>query len=325
MAEELSYAEAIRKALKEEMEEDPAVFLMGEDIGQYGGSQKVTEGLIDEFGEDRVIDSPILEASIVGSGAGAAMGGLRPVVEIMYMDFLPIAMEQILNHVTQAHYISAGEIDVPLVIRTQFSIGRVHGPQHSQFFPSWFMNIPGLEVTVPSTPQDAYSLTKESVESDSPVLALESARLYHNVSGEISDQKVPIGKADVKRQGEDVTVVAVSRVLHEALDATEELSNNDISAEVIDPRSLRPLDLETILDSVKKTGRVIVATDEYKLCSSASEIITGIIENLFDELESPPVRVTSPDMHIPFAKSLENAYMIGKSDIVSAAKELIEG
>lgn len=325
MAEELSYAEAIRKALKEEMEKDPTVFLMGEDIGRYGGSQKVTEGLIDEFGEDRVIDSPILEVSIVGSGVGAAMGGLRPVVEIMYMDFLPIAMEQIVNHVTQAHYISAGKVDVPLVIRTQFSIGRVHGPQHSQFFPSWFMNIPGLEITVPSTPQDAYSLTISSIESNKPVLALESAKLYHNISGEISDQKVPIGKADVKRQGEDVTIVAISRALHEALDAADELENKDISAEVVDPRSLRPLGLETILDSVKKTGRVIVVTDEYKLCSSASEIITGVTENLFNEVESPPVRITSPDMHIPFAKSLENAYMVSKSDIVSAAQELVEG
>jgi Pyruvate/2-oxoglutarate dehydrogenase complex, dehydrogenase (E1) component, eukaryotic type, beta subunit len=323
----LSYAEAIREALMEEMRRDPRVFLLGEDIGTYGGSQKVTRGLIDEFGSERVIDSPISENAIVGMGMGAAMGGLRPVVEIMYMDFLPIAAEQILNHVAQAFFVSGGQVEVPLLIRTQYSMGRVHGPQHSQFFPSWFINIPGLWVIAPSGPRDAKGLTKAAIRCNRPVLSIECARLYHKVKEEIpeEDYEIPFGTADIKRRGKDVTIIAISRTVHEALNAASELEeNHGIDVEIVDPRSLKPLDVKTILSSVKKTGRVIITSDEYRTGSVTSEMSSLICENAFKDLKSSPVRLTSPDMHVPFSESLEEAYMIGTDDIVDAAQRIME-
>ncbi len=321
----LTYAEAIREGLKQEMQRDPSVILLGEDIGAYGGAFKVTKGLLEEFGPERVRDTPISEIAIVGAAIGAALMGLRPVAEIMYMDFLPIATEQLVIQAAKMRFTSGGKLKVPMVVRTQYSLGRAHASQHSNFFPAWYMNIPGLKVVLPSTPYDAKGLIISSIRDDNPVLFIESALLYYSVKGHVPEEpyEVPIGVADVKREGSDVTIVAVSRMVHEALKAAEELEKKGISVEVIDPRTLNPLDRETIVKSVKKTGRAVVAADDCKTAGVTAELAATIIEGAFDYLDAPIIRIASPDMPIPFSPPLEQKYMRWAKDIVEAVEKIV--
>ncbi len=321
---EITYAEAIREALKQEMQRDPKVFLLGEDIGAYGGAFKVLKGMLNEFGPERVRDTPISEAAIVGAAIGAALMGLRPVAEIMYMDFLPIATEQLVVQAAKMSFTSGGKLRVPMVVRTQYSLGRAHASQHSEFFPVWYMNVPGLKVALPSTPYDAKGMLISAIRDDNPVLFIECGLLYRN-KGSVPEEpyEVPLGSADVKREGEDVTVVAVSRMVVEALKAAQELQKEGISVEVVDPRTLSPLDRKTITDSVKKTGRAVVAADDHKTGGVTAELTATIVEGAFDYLDAPIVRVASPDVPIPFSPPLEKQYMVWSDDIVKAVKEIV--
>lgn len=321
---EITYAEALREALSQEMRRDQNVILMGEDIGAYGGGFKVTKGLLEEFGPERVKDTPISEAAIVGLALGAALGGLRPVAEIMYMDFLPIGTEQLVCQAAKMHFTSAGQLAVPLVVRTQYSLGRIHASQHSQFFPVWFMNTPGLKVVLPSTPHDAKGLLMASIREDNPVLFIEAGLLYRT-KGPVPEQpySTEIGKAEVKRIGDDVSIIAVSRMVIEALKAAEDLEEEGISVEVVDIRTLNPLDRQTVVESVRKTGRAVVAADDSKTGGVTAEIVTTIVEGAFDYLDAPPARVASPDLPIPFSPPLEREYMAGAEDLVSTARKVV--
>jgi len=321
---ELTYADALREALREEMLRDPRVVLMGEEIGVFEGVYKVTRGLLKEFGPERVIDTPISEAAIAGAAIGAALGGLKPVAEIMYMDFLPIALDQIGTQAAKMHFMSGGKLKVPMVLRTQYSLGRVHGAQHSQFFPSVLFQVPGLKVVLPSTPHDAKGLLKAAIRDENPVVFIESGVLYR-AKGPVPDEEylIPLGQCDVKKTGNDITIVAVSRVVTEALTAAAKLEEQGITAEIIDPRTIQPLGLATILESVKKTGRLIVASDDVKSGGIGSEIAAAVVEEGFDYLDAPIVRVASPNMPIPFSPTLEQAYMPNAEKIVQAAKKLI--
>jgi pyruvate dehydrogenase E1 component beta subunit len=320
----ISYVESIREALAEEMRRDSKVFVIGEDVGQYGGTFKATKGLIQEFGPDRVIDSPLSENAIIGAATGAAIMGFRPVAEIMYMDFLNECGDQLVNHLPKLHFMTGGKLKVPVVIRTQYSLGRNTGAQHSQFFPAFFMNIPGIMVATPSTPADAKGLLKTAIRGSNPVLFVESAALYAS-KGEVPDAEVliPFGKADVKLQGSDVTVVAVSRLVKEAIAAAEALSSEGISIEVIDPRTLVPLDMETIVSSVKKTGRLVTAEDGVKTSGAGAEIIARTMETAMSYIEDVQ-RVACPDIPAPFSPPLQEAYMPGKKAIVETVKKMME-
>lgn len=321
---ELTYADALREALREEMFRDPHVVLMGEEIGVFEGVYKVTRGLLKEFGPERVRDTPISEAAIAGAAIGAALAGLKPVAEIMYMDFVPICLDQIATQAAKMHFMSGGKLKVPIVLRTQYSLGRVHGAQHSEFFPSWFFQVPGLKVVLPSTPHDGKGLLKAAIRDENPVVFIESGMLYRT-KGPVPEEDyiTPLGQCDVKRKGDDLTIVAVSRVVNEALAAAAKLEEQGVTVEVIDPRTIQPLDLQTILESVKKTGRLIVASDDVKSGGIGSEIAAAVVEEGFDSLDAPIMRVASPNTPIPFSPTLEQAYMPNAEKIVIAAKKLI--
>jgi pyruvate dehydrogenase E1 component beta subunit len=321
---ELTYADALREALREEMLRDPRVVLMGEEIGVFEGVYKVTRGLLKEFGPERVMDTPISEAAIAGAAIGAALAGLKPVAEIMYMDFLPIALDQIATQAAKMHFMSGGKLKVPMVLRTQYSLGRAHGAQHSQFFPSMLFQVPGLKVVLPSTPRDAKGLLKAAIRDENPVVFIESGVLYRT-KGQVPDGEyvIPLGQCDVKKAGDDITIVAVSRVVTEALAAAAKLEEHGVTADVIDPRTIQPLDLATIVNSVKKTGRLIIASDDVKCGGIGSEVAARIVEEAFDSLDAPILRVAAPDMPIPFSPTLEQAYMPNAQKIIEAAKRLI--
>jgi len=250
---ELTYAEAIREALRNALIKNPKVFLIGEDIGAYGGAFKITNGFLEEFGPERVRDTPISEAAIVGAAIGAALMGFKPIAEIMYMDFIPICLEQLANQAAKIRFMSGGKLKVPIIVRTQYSLGRAHGAQHSQFIPAWLLQVPGLKVALPSTPYDAKGLLNQALKEENPVLYIECSLLYR-VKGPVpeEDYSIPFGKADVKKEGNDVTVVAISRMVHEALAAAKILEEKGLSVEVIDPRTIQPLDIETIMILLKK-------------------------------------------------------------------------
>jgi pyruvate dehydrogenase E1 component beta subunit len=320
----LTYAQAIREALVEEMRRDEKVFVMGEDVAKYGGVFKVTKGLLEEFGPERVRDTPISENCVVGVALGAAVMGYRPVVEIMYMDFLHLSGDQLVNHLAKIHFMSGGRLTAPVVIRTQYSLGRNTGAQHSQFFPSLYMNTPGMMVAVPSTPTDAKGLLKTALRGSNPVLFLESAALYTS-KGEVAagDVLIAFGKADVKLPGNDVTVVAVSRMVGEALLAANALASEGISVEVIDPRTLVPLDTDAIISSVRKTGRLITAEDSCRTAGVGAEIVAQITEIAMDYLEGVD-RVACPDTPAPFSPPLQAAYMPGKESIIKSVKKIMQ-
>jgi pyruvate/2-oxoglutarate/acetoin dehydrogenase E1 component len=321
---EITYAEALREALREEMLRNPDVILLGEEIGVFGGAYKITRGLLEEFGPERVRDTPISEIAIAGTAIGLALTGLKPVAEIMYMDFLPICLDQLATQAAKIHFMSGGQLKVPMVLRTQYSLGRQHGSQHSQFFPSWFFQVPGLKVVLPGTPYDAKGLLKSAIRDENPVLFVESGVLYRT-KGEVPDDDytIPLGKADIKRKGDDVTIVGVSRLVGEAMSAAKKLEETGVSAEVVDIRTLQPLDLETIVESVKRTSRLIIACDDVKTGGVGSEISAAVLESAFDYLDAPTIRVACPEMPVPFSPTLEQMYMPNADKIVEAVDQII--
>jgi len=318
------YVDALNEALREEMRRDDRVFLMGEDIALYGGAYQVTRGLYKEFGLERVRDTPISEAAIAGAAAGAAMTGLRPVAEIMYIDFSTIAMDQIINIAAKNRYMFGGKSKVPVVYRTQGGAGRGIAAHHSQSLEAFYVHVPGIFVVMPSTPFDAKGLLKTCIRDDNPVMFIEHKMLYRT-EGEIPEQEytVPLGVADVKREGTDVTIIAYSRMVLFALEAAEELAEEGISVEVVDPRTLKPLDIDTIINSVKKTNRAIVVYEGYRTCGVGAEIATLIMEKAFDYLDAPVVRVAGEDVPIPMSPVLEEAAIPSKEKIIEAVKKVV--
>jgi pyruvate/2-oxoglutarate/acetoin dehydrogenase E1 component len=322
----LTYAEALNEALREEMRRDPAVFVMGEDVAGWGGGGifGVTKGLADEFGSDRVRDTPISEEAIAAVAVGAAATGSRPVAEIMYVDFIGLAMEPIVNQAAKLRYMFGGKARVPMVIRAQEGAGRGNAAQHSQSLEAWFCHIPGLKVVTPSTPADAKGLLKTAIRDDNPVIFLEHKVLYFSKGPVPSDEyTLPLGVADVKREGQHVTVVGVHTMVGKALQAADLLAQEGIELEVIDPRSLVPLDEETIVDSVKKTGRLIVSHEAYTRGGYGAEIISRVIDSAFDYLDAPPVRVCAKDVPVPYSAALETAALPQVEDLVAAARALV--
>jgi pyruvate dehydrogenase E1 component beta subunit len=315
------YREALNQALREEMEADESVLLIGEDIGVFQGAFKVTAGLLEEFGEKRVRDTPISENTIVGMGVGAAMAGLRPVVEIMTINFALLAMDQIVNHAAAIHYMFAGQARVPLVIRMPQGAGHQLGPTHSHSFEAFFLHVPGLLVAVPSTPADAKGLLKAAIRDDNPVVFIEHETLYGQ-RGEVPEDDGParFGEAAVRREGGDVTVVGISRMVGTALKGAEILAGeHEIEAEVIDPRTLRPLDLDTILDSVRKTNRVVIVEEGWPHGGVGANLAALIQEQAFDWLDAPVQRVTGADVPMPYSKPLEQAAFPHEEHVVHAA------
>lgn len=319
----LTYAQALNDALREEMHADPRVFLMGEDIGHHGGIFRVTKDLIDEFGAERVRDTPISESGFVGLGIGAALAGMRPVVELLFMDFALVAADQIVNQAAKLRYMSGGTVSVPIVIRAQQGGGRGNGAQHSQSFESWFAQVPGLIVVAPSTPGDAKGLLKSSIRAGNPVIFIEHKLLY-NTKGEVpeEDYLLPIGKADIKRYGRDITIVSYSRTLLFALEAAEQLAQQGIEAEVIDLRTIEPLDMDTILESIRGTGRLLVVHESHNNCGLGAEIIARVGEQAPDRLITPARRLGAKHVPIPVAETLENAVLPQTDDIVRAVEAM---
>jgi pyruvate/2-oxoglutarate/acetoin dehydrogenase E1 component len=321
----LSLREAIREALAEEMARDPSVFLMGEDIGRAGGVFMVTADLQQEFGPARVMDTPISEPGIAGLGVGAAMTGMRPVIEIMFSDFLTLALEQIANQAAKMHYMTGGQATVPLVVRTTVGAGRGAAAQHSQSMQAWVAHVPGLKVVMPSTPYDAKGLLKASIRDNNPVVFLEH-KMSYDVKGPvpIDDYTLPLGKADVKREGQDVTLVATSGMVRVALDAADKLEHEGISAEVVDPRCLRPLDKDTILASVEKTSRAIVIDEGCLGYGITAEIASLIADEAFFYLDAPVKRLGALDVPVPMAPSLEMATIPNVEQVVETAQGLFD-
>jgi pyruvate/2-oxoglutarate/acetoin dehydrogenase E1 component len=319
----LNFRWAINEALREEMERDEKVFIAGEDVGKPGGPFGLTKGLYEKFGERRVKDTPLSEEAIIGLAVGAAAAGYRPVVEIMFMDFITIAMEQICNQAAKMRYLYGGKISLPLVIRTLFGTGLRAGGHHSQSLETWFIHTPGLKVVMPSTPYDAKGLLKSAIRDDNPVIFLEHKGLLSK-KGDIPEEEfmVPLGVADVKRSGDDLTVVATGKLVHAALEAAEELAKGDIDLEVIDPRTLSPLDKDTILNSVKKTSRLVIVHEGTKPCGIGAEISAIVAEEALDFLDAPVKRLTFPFMPIPFGP-LEDKLVPGKNEIIEAVKEIL--
>jgi acetoin:2,6-dichlorophenolindophenol oxidoreductase subunit beta len=321
---ETTYRGAIIEALAEEMRRDPNVVLIGEDIGKAGGVFKQTQGLFEEFGPRRVIDTPISEPGAFGIAVGAAMSGLRPVFEVMFGDFITLVMDQLINQAAKVSYMSAGQYSVPLVLRTTMGIGANLGPQHSQSLHAMACHIPGLKVVVPSTAEDAKGLYKAAIRDENPVLIFEDRFLY-GVKGTVSgdDHFVPIGSADVKRAGTDVTVVAIGRMVQHALAAAQRLAADNISVEVIDPRTLVPLDAETLLASVRKTSRAIVVDGGARQYGAGAEIAATISEQAFDWLDAPVMRLCGADLPIPVSRALEPHVQPNAARIVATVRELL--
>jgi pyruvate/2-oxoglutarate/acetoin dehydrogenase E1 component len=315
------YREALNQALREEMEADERVFIMGEDIGVFQGAFKVTQGLLEEFGEQRVRDTPISENTIVGAGVGAAMAGLRPVVELMTINFALLAMDQIVNSAASIRYMFGGQVKVPLVIRMPQGAGHQLGPTHSHSFEALYLHVPGLLVAVPTTPADAKGLLKAAIRDDNPVIFIEHETLYGQ-RGELPENGEParFGEAAVRREGGDVTIVGISRMAHTAAKAAETLADeHEVEAEVIDPRTLRPLDLDTILGSVEKTNRAVIVEEGWPHGGVGANLAALIQEQAFDHLDAPVARVTGADVPMPYSKPLEQAAFPHPEHVVSAA------
>jgi pyruvate/2-oxoglutarate/acetoin dehydrogenase E1 component len=320
----ITYREALNQALREEMRRDPRVFLMGEEVGVYQGAYKVSQGLLEEFGARRVIDTPISEAGFVGAGIGAAMVGLRPVVEIMTFNFALVALDQIVNHAAKIHYMSGGQFRIPMVIRGPGGPAAQLAAQHSQSMEAYFYHVPGLKVVRPSTPRDAKGLLKTAIRDDNPVIFIESETLY-GVKGEVPEEEytIPLGVAEVKRQGTDVTVVAYMGMLYLALEAAEDLEKERISVEVVDPRTLRPMDKGALVGSVKKTHHAVVLEAGAGFAGLGAEIATLVTEEAFDYLDSQVVRVTGANAPMPYAKNLERAKMPDKAAVIAGIKQAL--
>jgi pyruvate dehydrogenase E1 component beta subunit len=321
---EMTYREGLRQALKEKMEGDPRVFILGEDVGAYGGAYSVTRGLQEEFGTERVRETPIAESAIIGCAVGAAMGGMRPVAEIMTINFALLAIDQIVNHAAKFHYMFGGKIRVPMVMRTVSGWGQL-GATHSQTFENWFSSVPGLKVVAPATPRDAKGLLKASIEDDDPVIFIEHSLLY-GIRGEVPDTdfREALGQALVVREGTDVTIVGYSRMLQVALRAAAQLEEQGVSAEVIDLRTLRPLDMDTVYASVRKTHRLVVTEEDWRTVGIGAEIAACAAEECFDQLDSPVRRVAMPDVPMPYAKNLELALVPTEEEVVASVRSVME-
>ena len=321
---ELSYREAVRDAMSTAMRRDDDVFIMGEDIAEMGGSMGVTQGMLEEFGPERVRNTPISEMALVGTAIGAAMQGMRPVAEVMYEDFLTLAAEQVVNQAAKHRYMSGGQIKVPITIRTQGGAGWSPGAQHAQQLEGWFVHVPGLKVVFPSTPEDVRGLLWSSIYEDNPIVFFEHRTLY-GIKGEVPDEIEPIeiGKARIHREGEDVTVVATGRLVHESLKAAEEAAEEGISVEVFDPRTLQPLDEDALIASVQKTNRAVVAHEAVTRMGFGAEVAAVIQHEAFDWLDAPVERVGAKFVPLPFAPVMEEWVVPHTKDVLAAIRKTV--
>jgi pyruvate dehydrogenase E1 component beta subunit len=329
----LTTSKAIAEGIAQEMERDKTVFVMGEDVGVYGGIFGATEGLLAKFGPERIMDTPISETGFIGAATGAALSGMRPIAELMFVDFFGVCMDQIYNHMAKIHYESGGNLNVPVVITTAIGGGYGDGAQHSQTLYGLFAHLPGMKIVVPSTPYDAKGLMISAIRDNNPVLYM-----FHKgvmglgwmtpnprATGDVPEEAytVPIGKADVKRPGRDLTIVTLSLMVHRALDAADDLAKEGIEAEVLDLRSVIPLDREAIADSVRKTRRLLVVDEDYKSFGLSGEVITTAVEQAFDYLDAPPARLAYPDVPIPYSRPLEQYVLPSREKIAAAARKLV--
>lgn len=319
------YIKAINEALREELARDENVILLGEDVGKSGGSFSASKGLYQEFGGGRVVDTPLCESSFVGMGLGMAISGLRPIIEIMFMDFITTCMDPLVNQIAKAAYMSGSQYKVPLVLRTCAGGGLSAGPQHSQSLESWFCHVPGLKVVYPATPYDVKGLLKSSVRDDNPVIFIEHKLLKASGQVEKDDHCIPLGQADVKRQGSDVSLVTWGPLLFKALSAADKLAEQGFSVEVIDLRTLSPLDIDTVVESVKKTNRLVIAHEAVTFAGFGAEVATAVMENAFFYLDAPIVRVGAPFSPVPFGNSLEKAMLPQEEQIIAAVKQAAQG
>ncbi|MFA5393737.1 MAG: alpha-ketoacid dehydrogenase subunit beta [Candidatus Ratteibacteria bacterium] len=321
----MTYRDAIRLALREEMAQDEKVFIIGEDVGAFGGAMAVTKGLYEKFGPGRLIDTPISESAIIGAALGAALTGLRPVAEIMFIDFTGVCMDQIVNQIAKVRYMLAGQVEVPLVIRTQGGAGKGYAAQHSQSLEAWFCHIPGLKVVMPATPRDARGLLKSAIREPNPVVFIEHKVLY-NEKGEVPEKEelIPIGKADIKRTGKDVTITCHSRQVLNTLSAAEILSKEDgVECEVVDLMTVSPLDEETIFNSIKKTKRLFTVEEGYENNGIGAEVIARATTKIFDYFDAPPARLAFSNCPVPFSKILENSILPDTKKIVEGVRKLL--
>lgn len=319
----ITIREALKQALREEMLRDERVFVMGEDVGAYGGSYAVTRGLLEEFGEDRIRDTPIAEGGIAGVAMGAAVGGQRPVAELMTINFSILAMDQIINHAAKMHHMFGGQWSVPLVVRTACGWGQLSAT-HSQSLEVMFAHIPGLKVTFAGTPYDAKGMLKSAIRDDDPVIFIEHANIY-GVKGEVPDDEylVPLGKSDVKREGKDLTIVTYGRMLQTSFEAAETLAKDDVDVEIVDLRTLRPLDMSPVYESVHKTNRAVVVTEEWRSFGVGAEVAARIGEECFDWLDAPVGRVGAEEVPLPYAKNVEQEALPWAKDIIAAVKAAV--
>jgi pyruvate dehydrogenase E1 component beta subunit len=319
----LSFREALREAMVEEMERDPNIFLMGEEVGYYNGAYKVSEGMLEKFGEKRVIDTPIAEAGFVGVGIGAAMVGMRPIIELMTWNFSLVAYDQLVSNAAKLRYMTNGQFTLPIVFRGPSGAAHALGAQHSQALESIYAHVPGLKVVVPSIPADGKGLLKAAIRDDNPVCFMESELMY-SLKGEVpsGEHVIPLGVADVKRPGDDVTIVTWGKMLHTAVKAAEELAGGGIEAEILDLRTIRPLDTEAILASVRKTHRLVVLQEGWPFAGVAAEVITLVVREAFDDLDAPPERVTNLDAPMPYAVNLEQVVLPSVPRVVAAVQSV---
>jgi pyruvate dehydrogenase E1 component beta subunit len=320
----ITMREALNTAMREEMRRDASVFLLGEEVAEYQGAYKITQGLFQEFGEWRVRDTPIAEEAIAGVAVGAAFVGMRPIAEMMTFNFSLLALDQIVNHAAKYRYMSGGQIRCPMVMRGPSGAAAQVAAQHSQAFESWFAHIPGLVVVMPSSPKDAKGLLKSAIRDDNPVIFMENEVLY-NLKGEVPEEEftIPLGQADIKRPGKDVTIVAWSRSTQFALQAAELLAKDGVEAEVVDPRTLRPLDEDLIFDSVRKTNRCVVVEEGWRLAGFGAEIADRVQRECFDDLDAPVIRVTAADVPMPYSKMLEKAFLPQPERVVEAVHKVL--
>jgi len=321
----MTYAQALNDALKIEMQRDPNIYVAGEDVGVYGGIFGVTAGLLDQFGSKRVRDTPITESAIIGTAVGAASCGLRPVIELMFVDFIGVSMDQLFNQAAKMKYMFGGKAKIPMVLRTTCGAGIGAAAQHSQCLEAWFMHVPGLKVVMPSTPADAKGLLISAIRDDNPVVFLEHKILYA-LEGEVpaGEYTIPLGKADIKREGKDVTIVATAQAVHTALSAAEKLARDGISVEVLDPRTLSPLDEDAILESVRKTHRLVIVHEAVKFAGPGAEIAALVAEKAFDRLDAPILRIAAPFTPVPFSSALEKEYIPSEEKVIRAIKKVME-
>jgi pyruvate dehydrogenase E1 component beta subunit len=320
----ITYRDALNQALREEMTRDPKVFLMGEEVGVYQGAYKVSRGLLQEFGEKRVIDTPITEEGFAGVGVGAAMVGLRPIIEMMTWNFSMLAMDQIINGAAKMLYMSGGQFKMPIVVRGPGGAAHQLAAQHSQSLESWYAHVPGLKVVAPSTPYDAKGLLKAAIRDDDPVIFFEGETLY-GAKGEVPEAEyvIPLGVADIKREGTDVTILAWSKMVQVAMKAAEQLENEGVSCEVIDPRTLRPLDEAPIMESVRKTNRCVIVEEGWEYSGMGAQLAYMIHRDAFSDLDAPVTRVTGEEVPMPYAKNLEHMVMPSPGRVVAAVKEVL--